>query len=452
MAGITNKALEVKWKGKDREIKDDGTRGAGRLVARILEGGVFFYFQYFDSAGKHRRLPLGQYGEKPLLTLDAARDKARDCSRLYRDGTRDLHAHFERIRDAEERARRAAEEAARQAQADAKRSTLRQLLDEYSAHLEKAKKQSAADAAGIFKLHVYDAAPDLASKKAAAVTKPEFVDLIRIVVKAGKGRTAAKLRSYLRAAYSLAMQSENDPAAPLVDFGIETNPLASIDAMSKFNRTRVRNLDAEELRAFLKRLESLPQSVKKDALSLCLLLGGPRPAQLLRAKPVNVDLSAGTITLHDSKGRRKEPRAHLLPLTKKAATILRRSLDGLSDNAPVVFTYDGKRGLRGETVAQVVTDISAAMMKAKEAREPFQLRDIRRTCETMLASLGISKDIRAHLLSHGLGGVQNRSYNMHDYALEKRAALEKWNKHLDALAAGKSATVTQAKRAATIAA
>ena len=27
---------------------------------------------------------------------------------------------------------------------------------------------------------------------------------------------------------------------------------------------------------------------------------------------------------------------------------------------------------------------------------------------------------------HGLGGVQNRHYDRHDYALEKRQALERW--------------------------
>jgi len=113
----------------------------------------------------------------------------------------------------------------------------------------------------------------------------------------------------------------------------------------------------------------------------------------------------------------------------------------LSDEAEQVFSSDGKRGLRPETVSEIVTDLSTAMRKAKETREPFELRDIRRTCETMLASLGVSSDVRAQLQSHGLGGVQQRHYDRHEYALEKRAALEKWERHLDRLMAGKSAKV-----------
>ena len=33
-------------------------------------------------------------------------------------------------------------------------------------------------------------------------------------------------------------------------------------------------------------------------------------------------------------------------------------------------------------------------------------------------------EVRAHLQSHGLGGVQARHYDRHDYLEEKRGALE----------------------------
>jgi len=74
-------------------------------------------------------------------------------------------------------------------------------------------------------------------------------------------------------------------------------------------------------------------------------------------------------------------------------------------------------------------------------REPFQLRDIRRTCETMLASLGVSSDVRAQLQSHGLGGVQTRHYDRHDYMAEKRQTLKTWGRHLERLKMGTTANV-----------
>ena len=64
----------------------------------------------------------------------------------------------------------------------------------------------------------------------------------------------------------------------------------------------------------------------------------------------------------------------------------------------------------------------------KEAGElpggAFTVGDLRRTVETRLAGEKVSKDVRAQLQSHGLGGVQDRNYDRHDYLDEKRDALE----------------------------
>ena len=67
--------------------------------------------------------------------------------------------------------------------------------------------------------------------------------------------------------------------------------------------------------------------------------------------------------------------------------------------------------------------------------EPFNLRDVRRTVETMLAGMGVSRETRAQLLSHGLGGVQAVHYDRHSYMDEKRAALRAWEAHLESLRA-----------------
>lgn len=103
--------------------------------------------------------------------------------------------------------------------------------------------------------------------------------------------------------------------------------------------------------------------------------------------------------------------------------------------------------MRHETTSMLVSDVCAAMLKADppEARESFQLRDLRRTCETMLAALKVSSDVRAQLQSHGLGGIQQRHYDRHDYALEKRQALQTWVRHLAALKRGEIGKVLPMK-------
>ena len=92
-----------------------------------------------------------------------------------------------------------------------------------------------------------------------------------------------------------------------------------------------------------------------------------------------------------------------------------------------LFSTNGRVPLRKETVAGLVEEIEKAMQTADELeRGPFSMRDLRRTAETHMAALGISSDVRAQIQSHGLGGIQTRHYDRHDYMPEKRAALSLW--------------------------
>ncbi len=438
---LTARDLAAPWDGKDRLLSDGGSRGAGRLVGKLSQAGITWYFAYTGTAGNRRFWPIGSYdpkGKRGAFTLAKARDEAANLSKLHREVGRDLHEHFAAEHAAEDAAREAAAKAAQLAEARAKQSTLRQLLEAYAGHLERTGRQSAGAVRSIFRVHVTEAAPEVADTRAADVAPEDFVRLISAPEAAGKGRTAAKLRSYLRAAYALAVRSHLDPAAPasLRAFGIASNPIAGIASLPQHNRARDRHLSESELAAFLRRLDAEPEGVTRDALSLCLLLGGQRPTQLLRLRPVDVDTDAGTLALFDTKGRRRTPRRHVLPIVGKAAPILARLMDGLEERAPLVFL-----GLRPEAVTRTVGAICAAMLEAKEAREPFELRDLRRTCETMLAALKVSSDVRAQIQSHGLGGVQARHYDRHDYAEEKRQALAKWQRHLERIKAGEGSKV-----------
>src|SRR5437879_3928882 len=125
---ITTNGLRVAWRGKDRWLSDGGARGAGRLVARITREGVAFLYQYFGPGGRKRFFPLGPYDAQGVrgLSLPRARDRTAELAVLYRGGIIDLHAHFERQRAEEERARKAEQDAARRAQEEAQRGTLRQ--------------------------------------------------------------------------------------------------------------------------------------------------------------------------------------------------------------------------------------------------------------------------------------------------------------------------------------
>ena len=59
--------------------------------------------------------------------------------------------------------------------------------------------------------------------------------------------------------------------------------------------------------------------------------------------------------------------------------------------------------------------------------EPPTPHDLRRTVETRLAALRIPKEIRDRVLNHVSSDVGSKHYNLHDYADEKRAALNRWS-------------------------
>ena len=163
----------------------------------------------------------------------------------------------------------------------------------------------------------------------------------------------------------------------------------------------------------------------------CMYLGGQRPTQLLRLTPKQVDVSGATVTLLDPKGRNRHanPRRHLLPIHGDLMPVIRRRLAETDGAESPMFSTHGRVPLRKETVALLVTEIAKAMQKAGELeRGPFSMRDLRRTAETHMAALAISSDVRAQIQSHGLGGIQARHYDRHDYMPEKRKALELWSR------------------------
>lgn len=452
MAGskLTDREIEsAKPRTSDYYLTDGhGVRGEGQLVLRVSPNGTKrFYYRYTAGNDKRVRLPIGTYGPGGL-TLRDARLKVAELRGLHRNQeSRDVRAYYVEQAEARKRAveeeKRALEESeakARREREALERYTLRRLLDIYADRLADARKQSASDVRGVFERHVFRADPDLAARPAAGLTARDIVGLLRTLTESGKGRTAAKLRSYLHAAFALAVRAEFDPGAPaeLVRFGLTANPVAPVGALSQFNQARDRVLTESELTGYWTALDHL-SPMTRDALRLALLLGGQRLSQLLRVSLADVDIDARTIALRDGKGARTQPRLHSLPLCTDALAITKRLVDRARGGSTLLlFTNDGHRPLGLETLSNAVREVSSTLVGNGVAPTPFQLRDVRRTCETMLAALRVPSDVRAQIQSHGLGGIQTRHYDRHDYRQEKLEALQMWEEKLRSLVHGES--------------
>jgi hypothetical protein len=95
-------------------------------------------------------------------------------------------------------------------------------------------------------------------------------------------------------------------------------------------------------------------------------------------------------------------------------------------NSPSLFPNEKlEKEVNSSRVSRLVTHISREMVVAQEANSPFWYGDLRRTCQTTLAVLGVHKNIRA--LLHALDlDLQAKHYDTSGYLSQKRDALLVW--------------------------
>lgn len=408
-------------------LTETGARNEGALRAKgSPSGGASFYFRYRDSLLRYDDLPIGSFDVrgKRGLTLDQARAKVRVLRNRYLNGDRDLRAALDAERRESERQREQATQAAEKAAAR-QAATLGNLLTGYVDRLRDEGKPSARAVERALLRHVRDAWPLLWTTVADDVSADDLLAVVARVANDGKRREAGKLQSYIGSAYKSGLRARMDALAlpALREMKITANPARDlIPIAGSAAGARDRALSVAELRAYWRRIEALP-APDGALLRFHLLTGGQRAEQLARLTIADLDQSAAVIKLRDPKGRRAIPRVHLIPLIPAAVDALR----ALRGNAgPHLFTVD--KGLTGAAYASLqhrVRAVVEAMVKAGELEGgTFTPGDLRRTVETRLAAEGVPVHIRAQLQSHGLGGVQAKHYDRHDYLPEKRAALE----------------------------
>lgn len=422
--GITVRGLESLKAGE--WLTEAGNRNAGALRAKGGAKGASFYFRYRTSDGRYDDLPLGPFDAKGRdgLSLTEAKTRAGELSRRYLAGERDLRLSLE----TERRETALALEAKARAHEASKRkreATLGALLTAYVAQLDRDGKASAKAVSSAVTRHVAEPWPSLWETPADEVTMEGLLAVVARVVDGGKLTEARKLRAYLSAAFQAAIRARQDARGleALRKLKVSHNPARDLVTVDGGSNARNRALSVAELQAYWRRICALPDPAGA-LLRFHLLTGAQRVEQLARLTQDDIDRDAEAVRLRDAKGRRKTPRLHVVPLLPEAWA----AIDGMAPKrvGPFLFTVTGgASGTAYSTVLLRLRDVVSAMTEAGELeRGPFTVGDLRRTVETRLAAAGVSTEIRAQLQSHGLGGVQARHYDRHDYLAEKRMALE----------------------------
>ncbi|MFJ2287775.1 tyrosine-type recombinase/integrase [Pseudomonas iridis] len=442
---------------KLRSLKDGETlteslagRGSGSILFRRQGSATTALYRY-SVQKKSKYHTIGAYKSTPSTTglmLAEIRAKARHLADLHK-GYGDIKAHLTR-EVAKEEARLEAERIA--SESEAQKGSFADLLTWYVNDMRQRGRMKADQVGSMFKRHVLSNFPDLAHKSAREITYKNIAQILRTVrdskpAKRGKGNTTQppktsmrsttdSVHTYLSAAFQAAMKSmesietdEDDIQAS--DFGITFNPAAAVKPLSNVYKGETESLEQLEMSALLKHLDALEERKKAIALS-ALYLGGQRLKMLMDTRWEDIDDDG--MLMYDRKGR-EDPLLHFLPFTPRVREIMTPLLS-LRTSAAGPFALT-ENLVRADYASKIF--IAAGISLSDQGKtSPFTWQNVRATCETLMAGIGISEDYRAHVLSHGRSGVQAKFYDRNAYVTEKVQALDAWGKYLDELRDGKT--------------
>jgi integrase len=401
------------------EIAD--ARCIGLAIRVTAAGAKSFAFKYRMRGRGVQRVTLGTYPALSLSKARAAADKMRQSIATGDDPATE-----------------------RREQRTGGR-TFDKLAARYLAEHAKRKKRPASAAADDrnLRLHVL---PKWRTRDFAGIKRADVITLIEGIIADGKPTLANRVQALVSTIFSFA-----------VDAGLRPdNPCARMKRRGVEN-VGERVLTDAELRMFWT-CALRPEAARRSGLGLRLaLLTGARigeVAGISRDELHNVESPNGA-EWHLPGARTKNKRDHIIPLAPLArATILEllaliepgdrflfptRSSERSGPQRPnsltQAMTYFGKRLARGEYGDQ------GPAVTTWTADEPTP-HDLRRTCETRMAALGVPKEHRDRVLNHVVSGVGAKHYDKHDYWAEKLAALSRWESGLAVVLAGEAAAGT----------
>jgi integrase len=209
---------------------------------------------------------------------------------------------------------------------------------------------------------------------------------------------------------------------------VATTPVQLLYRPGGTEKARERVLTDDELKVFLKDPTACTRYARLSYVMLILLLTGQRRGELALARWNEIDFKASTWTIPDENA--KAGRGHVLPLTQWAADELRQ-LQRLAQRSQWVLPANG--GEHHIDPKQLTRSVAKCQARfAKAGIDAFTLHDLRRTARTGLARLGIEPHIAERVLNHTQEKIPG-TYDRHAYLDEKRAALAKWEIHLQGL-------------------
>lgn len=394
MAKLTKQVVDAaRPQAKDHFLWDDRVSGFG---LRVTPGGKKSYILQYRVAGRQhaRRLTIGRHGSP--WTPDTARTHA---LKLLLDVKRGSDPAAEKERKKQE----------------AVDLAFAPYVDTFRDRYLKAKWK---DWQLGYRLLVAHAVPVLETKALPEIKRRDLTVIMdSLVDRPAMARLAhATLRKLFRFAVSRG--------------DLERSPMDGAEAPPPV-AARDRVLSDVELKALWTASDGV-NTLFRGAVRL-LIVTGQRREEVAGLKWAELDRAATLWTL--PADRAKNGVTHLVPLSALAIKVLDDLAGGDEwPSAGLVFSTTGKTPISGFSKAKLALD--KGMADALAADVPgWRYHDLRRTLATGLQRLGVRFEVTEAVLNHksgarsGVAGV----YQRHDWATEKREALDGWAAHIERL-------------------
>jgi integrase len=243
------------------------------------------------------------------------------------------------------------------------------------------------------------------------ITRRDVRDLLDRIVDAEKPIAANRTLAAIRKLFNWALERDI----------IDASPCAGIKRPS-LERSRERVLSDDELRAVWQAAGRLNDPF--GSLVRLLVLTGQRRGEVAGMRWSELDLEGALWKL--PAGRVKNAKGHDVSLSRAALDLLA----GLPRIGDFVLTLDGTAPVRDYARGKRRLD---ALLPPD--MPPWTLHDLRRTAATGLARLGVNLVVIEKILNHVSGSLAGivGVYQRHEFADEKRAALQQWADHVERL-------------------
>lgn len=398
MGNFTNKELQsLIAKGPGKYADGDG------LYFLVPAKGHPYWMLRYTTAGKRRELTLGRY---PDMSLKDARLAAATNAKLHRDGVDPLLI----------------KQQAKQAPV----VLVNELFADWQIGNEKRLKYPGIPE----RVYTKDIAPLIGKYKITDVSPRHIQQVVRKITDSGRPTIANDALLYLKQMFNHAIKldyTRNNPAAPF-----SVNDAGGVEA------SKDRALSLDEVKHAFKVFRENPDSFTRSNYLACALLIclGVRKSELTEAKWAEFDLDKAVWSL--PKERSKTGVGMEIPLPVLAIEWL-HELKGLAFRSEYVFPNrrSSKNAHMGaDTLNRAISKLFG-QEPGRKVQPPnkmgdmphFTVHDLRRTCRTLLAEIGIPGHVAERCLNHKLKGVEG-IYNKHDYFEERKEALVKLAVHL----------------------